>query len=1500
MIMMESLKKHRRLIGAMLFLIFCFSVYGLYAKVRDNFDSILKSSLQKYVGVKVDYSDINFKEKGLIEVSDFIMNGEVDPAREKLEPIVSSDKLFIEYSFWGLLNGKIIKEISAENPLIYVTLDKNWKVNFVKLFSKEQSGLRVKKQKKSSDGINVPIGLISVKDARLVYQDFHFERPIRKDLTDVNGYVSFEDSGISLKFSGNDNGGVYEYSFEKKDEYSMNVKLKNVEIDDVLMQYSFSSKYVEYSEGRADIDIDISPGDYTGYANLRNGVARYKGLEDEFHSVNAEILLDGRNIEISSTMKIEDKQLEFSLDKKNKKYVLGLKSKDLNYKELLKYKLIRDIGLNYDGDAYIENIDAKFYIENGEISIGTYFELEDLQLGDFYLSKINGNLRYAEKVFALEKLKFNFQHDKFKEAFSGAEMELDAVVKDGKWDIEYRAGELKSRSNIGNISGNIKYDMDSKEADFTVNSAIIDLLGNLDFKEKELQVKSKKIEAFNVFYRGKYQIDGELEVVYNYGNAELKKAFGDLVVQNKYFDQLVLKFSANDNVLLLNEFSAKKDGCNIEATGIAKLDDWTYKVNFDKLEFDIGKLVETEVEGEFTSKALLKGKGDKLEAYVDAQSEAGKYYLKYENLQTKMFIKYDKKLKVYGDTHIGSLGYNGEKIYDLLVKTSFENNELHFKEISNNLLTMAGYYNIIERNIDLKYGVKNFYLEKIHALKGKGFEGVASDIQGDLSGDISNPILTADVKDLKLKYKEFEEVQIDGQLDYQNGVINFNELYLDKNMLNGQLNFKKSEFDLKLNIFENKVPAYYNDKNFRYRVIGELNTWGNFKNIKAASDLILDKVYYRGRQVPDVKIKLTYNGGNLDKLLMSGVLNFQEISLLDKNTESLLSAQGYINFEDENLKMSVENEKLDFSKLSHLFQSEIAQGKLGINVELEGKFKELDYKAEFKSEDLKISGFDIENIDADIVGDSNKFHINRMNIDYEGNNLNLTGGMVYEPFEYEFKVKSEEIDLNFLNIFLYQKQVSDLQGMANMDMYLSNHGKREGKFSVDNLSFNLENRGLYFKDISTDVVLDSEQIQISKFDGIVNSGKIDLDGYLKLPEISLKNLEEKEIELKDYYLNLKLDNVSYQYLKVIKLFLSSDLKLRKNAITGDIVVQKGEILGIPVFKSKETKEPQKESKLGFLKEFFKKDVFNFRRDSETGLTMLEVEKEDQNGFKADVDFKIADPIKLRIDKMTLIEDFEANIEGGGKLKYRDNKFNFLGRLSTEDGVITFNKNLFEIQSGLVVFSDATDYFPDVNPTISVVARSEIANEDVYVNINGEYDNLDLQLSSSSGLSQEDIGSLLLFHNTLDESSSNAVVKDILDKQISDQIFTPISSELERIFGIEKIKISSDIVAYQYQEGQYVDAESLRLGAAIELQNPLYKDVINWNAKASLSDTQNTDTIDTYDLWLDYKIKENISWGIGAQKLSSDLSGEREDQLNYHIDLNFKKRLDSIFDIFKFK
>ncbi len=101
MIMMELLKKHRRLIGAMLFLIFCFSVYGLYAKVRDNFDSILKSSLQKYVGVKVDYSDVNFKEKGLIEVSDFIMNGEVDPAREKLEPIVSSDKLFIEYSFWG-------------------------------------------------------------------------------------------------------------------------------------------------------------------------------------------------------------------------------------------------------------------------------------------------------------------------------------------------------------------------------------------------------------------------------------------------------------------------------------------------------------------------------------------------------------------------------------------------------------------------------------------------------------------------------------------------------------------------------------------------------------------------------------------------------------------------------------------------------------------------------------------------------------------------------------------------------------------------------------------------------------------------------------------------------------------------------------------------------------------------------------------------------------------------------------------------------------------------------------------------------------------------------------------------------------------------------------------------------------------------------------------------------------------------------------------------------
>jgi hypothetical protein len=1491
--MVELLKKYRKLILILLLLTFCFAGYKLYVGVKNNFDHILKTALAKYVGIEVEYSDIRFKENRTIEVLDFTMNGEINPNQEKLEPIVKADKVVIEYRLIGFITGKIIEDIRAENPLIYVTLDKDWNVNFAKLFSNG------KKQEKSEPaGSKVPIKTITVKNASLVYQDFHFDRPIKKNLDAVNGYVRFDRSGISLEFSGNEGTGWYNYSFSNKNRYSMNIKVKDAQIDDTMMQYAFTEKYVEYESGVADVDITIKPGNYTGYANLSNGTLRYKDLEDSFYSVNAKVLLDGKNIKISSSMFLDENSVKFSLDKYGEKYILGLKSGDLNYKDLLKYKLIRDLNLNYKEDVYIEDVDAKFYIEKGKFSVDTYFSLGELKLNGFQLSGISGNLTYKDKKIGLEDLSTNFIYDRLDTAVEG-ELNLDAKIEDKKWNIEYKVENLISDSNLGSLNGNVAYNVETKKGDFTVNSAIIDLVGKIDSAQKEFELSSNKIEDFNIFYRGEYRVDGYLDVVYNYGTKKLKKGTGDIVIKDKYFEELALKFSAEDNVVTLEHASAKKAGYDVEAIGIANLDDLTYRVNFQKLNLDVGQLLKKDIEAEFTGKALLKGKGKKFEAYVDAESKIGKYYLKYEGLKTKIFINYDEELKAYGDTKFGTIGYNGEKLYDILVKSSFENNELHFQEISNNLLTISGYYNIIESNIDLKYELKDFYLEKVHFLKEKGFGGTASEISGKVEGRISDPLVTVDLKNLKLNYKNFENIATKGKVMYKAGQLKFENLYIDKNLVNGQVDIKNSNFDLKFNIFENSLFSYYNDKNFRYRVIGELNAWGNFDDVKAASDVVLDNVYYRGRQVPDAKLRMTYRGGDIKKILSSGVLNFQEFSLLDNNDEKLLGAKGYIDFENENLKISMPNESLDFEKLSYLFNKKVAQGKLFIDMDLEGKFKELKYSAALRSRNIKVSEFDIENIDAYVVGDSNRFEINKMNLDYEGNNLNLTGEMAYQPFDYKFRLKSEDIDLKFLNIFLYKKNVSNLVGAATMDLYISDEGN-QGKLSIGDLGFSIEDKKLDFSGISTDINLDKKEVKIAKFDGKVNNGDIDMEGYLRLPELSLKNLEEKKIDLNDYYLNLKLDSISYNYLKVIDLILSSDLKLQKNAVTGDIVVEKGEILGIPVFEKTAKKDTEVKPKLGFLKEFFKKDVFNFRRDIDTNLLTIEPEKQAQNGFKMDIDLMIAEPIKFRIEKMPLVEDFEANIEGAGKLRYRNSKFNFLGRIFTEDGVITFNNNLFEIQNGVLIFSDENDYFPDINPSISITARSEIANEEVYVNINGEYDNLELQLTSSSGLSQEDIGSLLIFHNTLDESSANAVVKDILDKQISEQLFRPISSELERIFGIESIKISSDIVAYQYQEGQYVDSETLRLGAAIELQNPLYKDVINWNAKASLSDTQNTDTIDTYDLWLDYKIKENISWGIGAQKLSSDLSGDRENQLNYHINLNFKKRLDSIFDIFKFK
>ncbi len=170
------------------------------------------------------------------------------------------------------------------------------------------------------------------------------------------------------------------------------------------------------------------------------------------------------------------------------------------------------------------------------------------------------------------------------------------------------------------------------------------------------------------------------------------------------------------------------------------------------------------------------------------------------------------------------------------------------------------------------------------------------------------------------------------------------------------------------------------------------------------------------------------------------------------------------------------------------------------------------------------------------------------------------------------------------------------------------------------------------------------------------------------------------------------------------------------------------------------------------------------------------------------------------------------------------------------------------------------------------------------------------MSTGSGLSSDEIGSLLTFHNVSDEKNTNVLVKDVLDREISDKLFSPISSEIAGVLKIEKFQISSDLVAYEYEGGTYKDTGSLGLGASVEAENPIYKDKLYWKAKARWGASKYYDNVTEYDFALDHRITKNLSWGGGVGKIPEGRARTGDTLINYHIDLSWRKKYKNLEQI----
>ncbi|WP_319370981.1 translocation/assembly module TamB domain-containing protein [uncultured Ilyobacter sp.] len=1480
--MKDLLRKYHKVFAVFITVILIMISCSLYTTVRYSLPQTVRTILMKAVGPDIEMNSIEFKEFGRIEASGVTL-------KDGEELILSAPKVEVRYTFKKIIRGRI-DSIDVENPKVWITRDKNNDINIVEAFSKKSKD----KPSTSKAGTGVPIDIITIRGGELLYRDTAYERPIEKKVYNVKGYVSFHKTkGINLDFDGDIGEEKYRFLFDNGDKYSLGIKLKDVSINDDLMQYAYDSEDLYYLSGVVNLDLTLEPGSFTGSGDFRNASVTYRGLAGTPKNISGNVSFNGDRVYINSGYDLDGEKGQFLLSLVREKGLdLDFYFKDVDYAFLEKYDLLKKQKLPLDGTEFDSvHVNLNFN-KDYDLAVRVNFKSPEYVFKKLKGENVQGVFRYENEKFYFDDVSFlgNFKDSSF--PLTGR-VDLECVLDKKGGNLKYKISDIESKTNLEKTSGNVYFDFDNKKINFDMKSNLISFKGEVDTGKKLLSIKQETENAFEVKVENRdYENKSTMEIIYDYDEKAFLLGKGKINIKTGEHEVTADIFAIKDT-FKVNSLVYTKGDSEITGDGQLNIKTMEYALNFASINMDIGSFIEVpnlDMKGDYSGN--IEGKNLEFNGDIKVKNLNGKYFAEFNNLEGDIYVKYDGKLKGYFKGYLDKLSYMSTSFYDFQFDGNLENDIVTIKEFGNNILTIQGTYNIIESNVDFQYNISELSNKKLDFFHT---DFNADKIQGNVRGPINDISAEALLEGVTVKLKRGKNLKLSGKVDFNDKRVKFQNLKVNENILKGYYKVDDKSYSVKLNLFEENLPEYYGDINLKYRVMGEVYIWGYGDNIRSYGKLSGDRVYFRGKKFPNVYLEGSFLGKTGEEFGKNGRIDLGRIILLNDADEDILEAKAFLNLKDRYLDLKSSKNKLDLSKTTYLFPYTREEGIMDLDFGVKGPLKKLVYKVKLAGDSVNISDIKLENVDVDVKGDLEKIDLNKFSLDYLGNNLSAKGNLKFKPFNYDFNILSSEIDLKLLNLFLFSSGIEKIEGKSKIDIRLNNE-KNNGRFYVENLRGEIPKYGILIQDVNSDIRLDNDRVFIEEFKGNVNNGEVSLSGYLKIPSVDEIKEDFDPMTSLDYSLSLKMDKIRYDYQNVVKLILSSDAIFQGNKVTGNFTLERGEVTGIPKVSSKNIDD-------------FKSKVSV--ENNEVIYTSQELGSDfsiagpGEKNLEVDINVIIKEGIFVKLDKVTtLVENLEAVIKGGGRFTLKDKKTQFLGQVESQGGEITINNNLFEIDRAIAIFDKKDEYFPKVNPTLLVSARSTISNEEVYIGVSGEYRSMDLTLSSSSGLPQEDIVALLAFHKTIDSTgTSNVMVKNVLDSQISKQLFSPVSNEIQKILRISKFKISSDLVAYDENEENYQQSSSLGLGASIEAENPIYKDKVFWNAKARIADTQYGDSIDEYDVILEHRFAKSFSWGLGVGKLPQGSLNKAEGEqsnLNYHIDFKFRKNYDSLLDIFRKK
>ena len=132
--------------------------------------------------------------------------------------------------------------------------------------------------------------------------------------------------------------------------------------------------------------------------------------------------------------------------------------------------------------------------------------------------------------------------------------------------------------------------------------------------------------------------------------------------------------------------------------------------------------------------------------------------------------------------------------------------------------------------------------------------------------------------------------------------------------------------------------------------------------------------------------------------------------------------------------------------------------------------------------------------------------------------------------------------------------------------------------------------------------------------------------------------------------------------------------------------------------------------------------------------------------------ELALQVDLHLDDNLVVRSPQARLRAGGTLRLRStvSRPTVLGTIATQEGRVTFRRNVFTLENAVVRFDDPRG----LNPYLDVRATTRIRTYDVTMRLTGRVDDLSIRLTSEPPLPQEDLLALVTLGATRAELGSS--------------------------------------------------------------------------------------------------------------------------------------------------